>query len=58
VGSSSATDPSLRKKPVGLVLRRIIEHGGPLLYHGGENEQRSFDPTCRNFRRSLNETAR
>jgi len=51
-------DPSLRKKPVGLVLRRMIEHGGPLLHHGGENEQKSFDSTCRKFHRFLNETAR
>ena len=40
-------DPSLRKKPVDLVLRRMIESdGGPLLYHGGEDEQRSFDSTA------------
>lgn len=51
-------DPSLRKKPVDLVLRRMIEYGGPLLYHGGEDEQRSFDSTCRKFHRFLNETAR
>lgn len=50
-------DPSLRNKPVSLVLRRMIEHGGPLLYHGGEHEQRSFDSTCRKFRRFLNQTA-
>jgi hypothetical protein len=51
-------DPSLRKKPVELVLRRMIEDGGPLLYHGGEDQQRSFDSTCRKLRRFLNETAR
>jgi hypothetical protein len=27
-------DPSLRKKSVDLALRRMIEYGGPLLYHG------------------------
>ena len=51
-------DPSLRKKPVGLALSRMIEYGGPLLYHGGEDEQRSFDSTCRKLRRFLSETAR
>src|SRR6202166_3705766 len=52
-------DPSLRKKPVDAVLRRMIEYdGGPLLYHGGEHEQRSFDSTCRKLHRFLNETAR
>ena len=51
-------DPSLRKKPVDLVLRRMIEYGGPLLYHGGEDQQRSFDSTCRKLRRFLTETAR
>ena len=36
-------DPSLRKKPVDRVLSQMIEYGGPLLYHGGEDQQRSFD---------------
>ena len=27
----------------------MIEYGGPLLYHGGEDQQRSFDSTCRKF---------
>ena len=52
-------DPPLRNKPVEAVLRRMIEYdGGPLLYHGSEDEQRSFDSTCRKFHRFLNETAR
>jgi hypothetical protein len=52
-------DSSLRKKPVDVVLRRMIESdGGPLLYHGGEDQQRSFDSTCRKLYRFLNETAR
>jgi hypothetical protein len=51
-------DPSLRKRPVDLVLRRMIEYGGPLLYRGGEDQQRSFDSTCRKLRRFLTETAR
>jgi len=51
-------DPSLRKKPVDRVLSKMIEYGGPLLYHGGEEQQRSFDSTCRKFRRFLIETTR
>ena len=51
-------DSSLRKKPVDLVLRRMIEYGGPLLYHGGEDQQRSFDSTCRKLRQFLTKTAR
>jgi hypothetical protein len=51
-------DPTLRKKPVDLVLHRMIEYGGPLLYHGGQDQQRSFDSTCRKLRRFLSETTR
>src|SRR5216683_5735356 len=51
-------DPSLRKKPVDQVLSQMIEYGGPLLYHGGEDQQRSFDSTCRKFHRFLTKTAR
>lgn len=46
-------DPSLRKKPVDRVLSGMIEYGGPLLCHGGEDQQRSFDSTSRKFRRFL-----
>jgi len=52
------SDSSLRKKPAAQVLLQMIEYGGPLLYHGGEDQQRSFDSTCRKFRRFLTETAR
>ena len=52
------SDSSLRKKPVEQILLQMIEYGGPLLYHGGEDQQRSFDSTCRKFRRFLNERAR
>jgi len=38
-------DPSQKRKPVDRVLRQMIEFGGPLLYHGGEDQQRSFDST-------------
>jgi hypothetical protein len=52
------SDPSLRKKPVERLLLQMIEYGGPLLYHGAEDQQRSFDATCRKFRRFLIETTR
>jgi len=50
-------DPSLRKRPVDQQLFKMIEDGGPLLYHGGEDEQKSFDSTCRKFRRFLSTAA-
>jgi len=41
-------DPSLRKLPADRRLRDVIyEDGGPLIYNGSEDEQRSFDSTCR-----------
>src|SRR5947208_4352632 len=52
------SDPSVRRKPVDLVLLQMIEYGGPLLYHGSEDQQRSFDSTCRKLRRFLTDTAR
>jgi hypothetical protein len=53
-------DPALRKRPVDRLLFEFerIEYGGPLLYHGDEDQQRSFDATCRKFRRFLTENAR
>ena len=51
-------DPSLRKKPVDRVLSQMIEYGGPRLYHGSEDQQRSFDSTCRKFQKFLTVTAR
>jgi hypothetical protein len=46
--------PSLRKVPIDRLLFDLIEDGGPLLYHGdSEEQQRSFDSTCRKFRRFL-----
>ncbi len=48
--------PSLRRRPVLQVLQQAIDddEGGPLI-HGGtsEQEQRSFDATCRKLRRFL-----
>src|SRR5450756_1208078 len=52
------SDSSLRKKPVELVLRQMIEYGGPLVYNGGEDPQRSFDSTCRKFHGFLTKTPR
>ena len=52
------SDSSLRRKPVEHVLLQMIDYGGPLLYHGGEDQQKSFDSTCRKFRRFLSDTAR
>ena len=51
-------DQSLRKRPVEQHLFEMIEDGGPLLYDGGEDQQRSFDSTCRKFHRFLTKTAR
>ena len=51
-------DQSLRKRPVEQHLLEMIEDGGPLLYDDGEDQQRSFDSTCRKVRRFLTATAR
>jgi hypothetical protein len=51
--------PSLRKVPVQRLLHDAIGHGGPLLYHcNSEEQQKSFDSTCRKLRRFLTEHAR
>jgi len=52
------SDTSLRKKPVEPILLQMIKSDGPLLYHGDEDQQRSFDSTCRKFRRFLSEPPR
>jgi len=52
--------PKLRKLPVRQVLWRAIDddEGGPLLRGGAdEQEQRSFDATCRKLRRFLSSTS-
>jgi hypothetical protein len=53
-------NPSLRKKPVeNLLFDLIDDEGGPLLYHcDSEDQQKSFDSTCRKLRRFLTESAR
>jgi hypothetical protein len=46
-------DPSLRKKNIEQVLLNVIdEEGGPLMYGvSSEQQQRSFDTTCRKLHR-------
>jgi len=47
-------DPSLRKVAADRLLRNVIhEDGGPLVHNGSEEEQRSFDSTCRKLHRFL-----
>jgi hypothetical protein len=47
-------DPSLRKMAADRLLRNVIhEDGGPLVHNGSEEEQRSFDSTCRKLHRFL-----
>ena len=49
-------DPRLRKRPTGqIVLAVLDDEGGPLISHGSEDQQRSFDSTCRKFFRFLKE---
>jgi hypothetical protein len=52
-------DPSLRKVPAEQLVRKLIhEDGGPLIHNGWEEEQRSFDSTCRKFYRFLTQSLR
>jgi hypothetical protein len=47
-------DPSLRKIAAQQLLRNVVGvDGGPLIYNGSEEEQRSLDSTCRKLHRSL-----
>ena len=47
-------DPSLRKRTGDRLLRDVVhEDGGPLIHNGSEEEQRSFDSTCRKLHRFL-----
>ena len=49
--------PSLRKLDVERLLRDLIhEDGGPLIHNGSEEEQRSFDSTCRRLHRFLTQS--
>src|SRR6266481_5537296 len=52
-------DPSLRKMAADRLLRNVIhEDGGPLIHNGSEEEQRSFDSTCRKLHRFLSQPQR
>jgi hypothetical protein len=45
---------SLRKVSAETLVRNVIhEDGGPLIHNGWEDEQRTFDSTCRKFHRFL-----
>jgi len=51
--------PSLRKVPIGDLVFDVVEGGGPLPYGcDSEEEGRSFESTCRKFRRFLEQQAR
>lgn len=46
--------PKLRKKPANLLIVTLLENDGPLIYHcDSEEQQRSFESTCRKLRRYL-----
>jgi len=53
-------DPSLRKKNIEEILFDVIDdEGGPLIYGvSAEQQQRSFDSTCRKFHRFLDRPPR
>jgi len=52
-------DPSLRKMAADRLFRNVIhEEGGPLIHNGSEEEQRSFDSTCRKLHRFLSQPQR
>jgi hypothetical protein len=47
-------DPSQRKMAADRLLRNVIhQDGGPLVHNGSEEQQRSFDSTCRKLHRFL-----
>jgi hypothetical protein len=47
--------PALRKVPAEKLIRDVVgADGGPLIYKGSEEEQRSLDSTCRKLYRFLN----
>jgi hypothetical protein len=51
-------DPSLRKLSAERLVKKAIgADGGPLIHNGSEDEQRSFDSTCRRFWRFLKDGA-
>ena len=51
--------PSLRKVAAEKLVRDVIhEDGGPLIHNGWEDQQRTFDSTCRKFYRFLTQPPR
>jgi len=49
--------PSLRKATAEELVRDVVhEGGGPLIHNGWEDEQRTFDSTCRKFHRFLTQS--
>ena len=51
--------PGLRKVPVEQLVFDLVGDGGPLLYHPDSDEElRSFESTCRRFRRFLEQLPR
>ena len=52
-------EPHRRKVIAEQLVREVIhEDGGPLIHNGWEDEQRSFDSTCRKFYRFLTQPLR
>lgn len=52
-------NPSLRKRPVERLVLDVAHNGGRLLYHcDSEEEQRSFDSTCRKLYQFLRKPTR
>jgi hypothetical protein len=50
-------DPSRRKWKADRLLRDAVHaDGGPLVHNGSEEQQRSFDSTCRKLHRFLTQT--
>ena len=48
-----------RKVAAEKLVRAVIhEDGGPLIHNGWEDEQRTFDSTCRKFYRFLTQSQR
>jgi hypothetical protein len=51
--------PARRKVAAQKLLRDVVgADGGPLIYNGSEEEQRSLDSTCRKLHRFLNQPQR
>jgi hypothetical protein len=52
-------DPSLRKVAAQQLIRNVVGvDGGPLIYNGSEEEQRSLDSTCRKLHRFFSQPQR